>query len=116
VQSYATTLEQIRNQKREGAFKVREHLETAGNTRPKTSGSTRGATSAGTNATVIFASSKSSMGGGKYQTDMHSGIWSYNKIEKRNMWSDTGSFDYAGKGDIVKVHNTYAANMANPTD
>ena len=47
----------------------------------------------------------------KYTTDYHSGVWEFNKVENRYMWSDTGSFDFESKGDIRKVHNANAMNL-----
>lgn len=52
----------------------------------------------------------------RYTTDQHSGVWEYNKIEKKYMWSDTGSFDPYSKGDVLTVHNPHAFNFEGPTD
>lgn len=51
----------------------------------------------------------------KYKTYQHSGTWELNRTEGRFMWSDTGSFDYASRGDIVRVHNPDAYIYAKPT-
>jgi hypothetical protein len=52
----------------------------------------------------------------RYTTDQHSGKWEYNKVEKKYMWSDTGSFDMNSKGDILTVINPHAFNFEGPTD
>jgi len=36
----------------------------------------------------------------KYSSYRHSGSWEYNAIERRFMWSDTGSFVYDSRGDV----------------
>ena len=51
----------------------------------------------------------------KYKTDKHSGLWEYNKIEKKYMWSDTASFDINSKGDTITVHNPVSYNLEGPT-
>ena len=51
----------------------------------------------------------------RYKSDKHSGVWEYNKIERKFMWSDTGSFDYASRGDIIRHHNPNAYNFEGPT-
>lgn len=51
----------------------------------------------------------------KYKTYEHSGTWELNRTEGKYMWSDTGSFDYASKGDIVRTHNPDAYIYAKPT-
>lgn len=51
----------------------------------------------------------------KYKTDKHSGLWEYNNIEKKYMWSDTASFNINSKGDIVTVHNPVSYNLEGPT-
>ena len=50
----------------------------------------------------------------KFTTTQHTGVWEYNAIEGRHMWSDTGSFEYASRGDAVRVHNPDAYNYAKP--
>ena len=39
------------------------------------------------------------------------GVWEYNPIERRNMWSDTGSFEHNSRGDILKFYNANAMNL-----
>ena len=51
----------------------------------------------------------------KYVTNHHSGVWEYNKAEGRHMWSDTGSYVYESKGDILQMHNPDAMNLEGPT-
>ena len=51
----------------------------------------------------------------KYKTNEHSGKWEFNKVENRYMWSDTGSFVYESKGDIIKIHKPDALNLEGPT-
>ena len=50
----------------------------------------------------------------KFKTNHHSGVWEFNKVEGRYMWSDTGSFVYESKGDIQKIHNPDALNLEGP--
>ena len=52
----------------------------------------------------------------KYRTFEHSGVYEYNDIEKNWMWSDTGSFEKASPGDIVKSHDPGAYNLASPSN
>jgi hypothetical protein len=42
----------------------------------------------------------------------HSGTYAYSKSEDAWMWSDTGSFDQHGPGDIAKVRDPMALNFA----
>ena len=51
----------------------------------------------------------------KYKSDKHSGVWEYNRIERKYMWSDTGSFTYASKGDVILHHNPNSYNFEGPT-
>ena len=50
----------------------------------------------------------------KYKTYAHSGVYEFNKLEQKWMWSDTGGEDKDSKGDIVKVINPDAWNFASP--
>ena len=50
----------------------------------------------------------------KFTTTKHTGVWEYNKAEGRHMWSDTGSFEYASRGDVVQVHDPDKYNYAKP--
>lgn len=50
----------------------------------------------------------------KFKSTQHSGVWEFNKHEGRYMWSDTGSFDYYGRGDVEKVINPDGYNYAAP--
>lgn len=47
----------------------------------------------------------------KYTTFHHSGTWEYNPIEKRHMWSDTGSFVFDSRGDVKLTVNPDAYNV-----
>jgi hypothetical protein len=47
----------------------------------------------------------------KYKTNKHSGTWELSKFDNRMMWSDTGSYQYESKGDIVMQHNPDAYMM-----
>ena len=51
----------------------------------------------------------------KYHSTQHSGVWEYSKIDGRHMWSDTGSFVFDSRGDVIKKHNPDAFNLENPT-
>jgi hypothetical protein len=50
----------------------------------------------------------------KYKTYQHSGVYEFNKLEQKWMWSDTGGEEKESKGDIVKVINPDAWNFASP--
>ena len=50
----------------------------------------------------------------KYKTYQHSGVYEFNKLEQKWMWSDTGGEEKDSKGDIVKVVNPDAWNFASP--
>ena len=50
-----------------------------------------------------------------YTVNKHSGTWEYNPIEKRHMWSDTGSFEYESKGDVTIKIDPDAYNYVDPT-
>ena len=50
----------------------------------------------------------------KYKTYAHSGVYEFNKLEQKWMWSDTGGEEKDSKGDIVKVVNPDAWNFASP--
>lgn len=49
----------------------------------------------------------------KYKVTEHSGRWEYNAAEGRHMWSDTGSFIYESRGDVVYTKNPDAYNYTN---
>ncbi len=51
----------------------------------------------------------------KYKVDSHTGVYEYNAIEKKFMWSDTGSYDFDSKGDREITINPDAMNFAGPT-
>ncbi len=51
----------------------------------------------------------------KYRTTQHSGVWEYSKPDGRYMWSDTGSFVYESRGDLVTNFNPDSFNLENPT-
>jgi hypothetical protein len=44
----------------------------------------------------------------------HSGVWHYSAAEGRHMWSDTGSFERDSPGDVVRVFDPHAMNLASP--
>jgi hypothetical protein len=50
----------------------------------------------------------------KERTFHHSGVYEYNRTEDLWMWSDTGSFDMEGPGDITRVRDPLAYNLASP--
>eukprot|EP00946_MAST-07B_sp_MAST-7B-sp1_P002610 g2610.t1 len=50
----------------------------------------------------------------KYKKYSHSGVYEFNKIEQKWMWSDTGGEEKDSKGDIVTVVNPDAWNFASP--
>ena len=50
-----------------------------------------------------------------YTYTKHSGVWEFNPIAGRMMWSDTGSFVYDSPGDIVLRHDPGAHSFAGPT-
>lgn len=50
----------------------------------------------------------------KYKVTEHSGKWEFNAAEGRHMWSDTGSFIYESRGDVVYVKNPDAYNYVTP--
>lgn len=56
----------------------------------------------------------SGSGSGKYSTHEHSGVYEYNAAERRDMWSDTGSYEPESKGDVITYHNTYSYNFEGP--
>lgn len=51
----------------------------------------------------------------KYKVDQHTGVYEYNAIEKRFMWSDTGSYKFESRGDKEITINPDAMNFAGPT-
>lgn len=51
---------------------------------------------------------------GKERCFDHSGTFGYSKVEDAWMWSDTGSFEKNGPGDIAKVRDPLALNLASP--
>ena len=51
----------------------------------------------------------------KYTTNNHSGVWEMSKADGRYMWSDTGSFVFGSRGDVIKIHNPDAYNLEGPT-
>ena len=51
----------------------------------------------------------------KYSTTKHSGVWEYSKADQCMMWSDTGSFVYDSRGDVVSTYNPDALNLEGPT-
>ena len=51
----------------------------------------------------------------KYSTTMHSGVWEYSQADACMMWSDTGSFVYESRGDVVNTFNPDALNLEGPT-
>lgn len=50
----------------------------------------------------------------RIQTTEHSGTWGKSGVEQRDMWSDTGSYEYHSKGDRVRSVNLDRMNNANP--
>lgn len=50
----------------------------------------------------------------RYKVEEHTGVYEFNKLENRYMWSDTGSYDYASRGDKVKSYNPDRYNMEGP--
>lgn len=50
----------------------------------------------------------------KFKVTEHSGKWEFNAAEGRHMWSDTGSFTYESRGDVVFVKNPDAYNYVTP--
>ena len=50
----------------------------------------------------------------KYKVTEHSGRWEFNPVEGRHMWSDTGSFIYESRGDVVFIKNPDGYNYASP--
>jgi hypothetical protein len=50
----------------------------------------------------------------KERTFHHSGVYEYNKTEDLWMWSDTGSFELEGPGDVTRVKDPFAYNLASP--
>ena len=50
----------------------------------------------------------------QYKKYSHSGVYEFNKIEQKWMWSDTGGEEKDSKGDIVTVVNPDAWNFASP--
>jgi hypothetical protein len=44
----------------------------------------------------------------------HSGTFAFSQAEDAWMWSDTGSFDRHGPGDVAKVRDPLALNLASP--
>jgi hypothetical protein len=51
----------------------------------------------------------------KFATTKHSGVWEYSKADGCMMWSDTGSFTYDSRGDVIKMHNPDSLNLEGPT-
>ena len=51
----------------------------------------------------------------KYTSTKHSGVWELSKADGRMMWSDTGSFIYDSRGDVLKTINPDAFNLEGPT-
>eukprot|EP01031_Cornospumella_fuschlensis_P040504 gene40504-49370_t len=43
---------------------------------------------------------------------VHSGTWDVNPLDGKSMWSDTGSYEYSSKGDILKKTNLDQQNFA----
>jgi len=51
----------------------------------------------------------------KHTTTKHSGVWEVSRADGRMMWSDTGSFIYDSRGDVLITHNPDAFNLEGPT-
>jgi hypothetical protein len=51
----------------------------------------------------------------KHTTTKHSGVWELSKADGRMMWSDTGSFIYESRGDVLQTTNPDALNLEGPT-
>jgi hypothetical protein len=114
--------EEVRKQKREGAFTLEKHV-----FQPPEEPVNR-------KALVNTCAVEPSL---KFKTTRHTGVWEMNKTEgrsvslivfsflsylppslascRRYMWSDTGSYLYESRGDVVTVHNPDAYNYSNPT-
>jgi hypothetical protein len=110
--------EEVRKQKREGEFTLEKHV-----FQPPEEPINR-------KALVNSCAVEPSL---KFKTTRHSGVWEMNKTEGRfgcllivslylslisplrHMWSDTGSYIFESRGDVVKVHNPDAYNYSNPT-
>jgi hypothetical protein len=95
-------LDEVRNEKRNGTFRVVEdhsHVHVHHVSKKKRDHRNR------------YAIEPSR----RYSTRAHSGKWEMSKADGRMMWSDTGSFYYDSKGDVVTVHNPDALNLEGPT-
>ena len=51
----------------------------------------------------------------RYKVEEHTGVYEFNKIEGKYMWSDTGSYDFASRGDTIKCYNPDRYNLEGPT-
>ncbi len=51
----------------------------------------------------------------KQRSFAHTGTFAKTYADGRMQWSDTGSYDLAGPGDLVKASDPRAANFASPS-
>jgi hypothetical protein len=51
----------------------------------------------------------------RYKVEEHTGVYEFNKMEGKYMWSDTGSYDFASRGDTIKCYNPDRYNLEGPT-
>jgi len=51
----------------------------------------------------------------RYKIEEHTGVYEYNKLEGKYMWSDTGNYDYNSRGDTIKSYNPDKYNLEGPT-
>jgi len=51
----------------------------------------------------------------KARTFAHSGVFEYNKLDDKWMWSDTGSYEKNSTGDVAKVNDPQAYNLEGPS-
>ena len=107
--------EQVRELKRSGNFKDRldAGMTTSLNGTSSQSRAFQSSQNVAPSSTQVikYSNNKSRA----YQVNKHSGVWEFNRIENRYMWSDTGSFEYKSKGDIDINIDPDSYNYVDPT-